>query len=290
MRQLRRAHHAEEAMAEDPSDREAFRWQVSRLAALEPVVADYLKDAPPSLGAALANSPGPTQRDTLQALADLRAEAATAVLPLLDDPQFAHAELAVELLTWSRDPRVGPWLRCWAALHVPALRRARRRRRASPPLRDLVPAQVPYQAILRALRGHPSRETEAFLLVAARDYDPTYRAAAMSSLGWWEPLHRRQVFATLQEARYDPSREVRLAARGAQARLGERQALHWFRQILTCDNTHRVHEAIQGVAAEGLTLLWPDLDSLADSPDPEIAYHAREALERLSEDLDRPRR
>ena len=51
----------------------------------------------------------------------------------------------------------------------------------------------------------------------------------------------------------------------------------------------RVHETIQLVSLEGLTLLWPDLDRLADAEDPDVAHHAREALERLCEDLDRRR-
>ena len=29
--------------------------------------------------------------------------------------------------------------------------------------------------------------------MAARDWDPTYRAAAVASLGWWEPLSRSEV-------------------------------------------------------------------------------------------------
>jgi len=44
------------------------------------------------------------------------------------------------------------------------------------------------------------------------------------------------------------------------------------------------------VALEGLTLLWPDLDRLADAEDADIAHHAREALERLGEELERSRR
>jgi len=36
---------------------------------------------------------------------------------------------------------------------------------------------------------------------------------------------------------------------------------------------------------EGLTLLWPELDLLVDSPRAEIAHHAREALVVLSEDM-----
>jgi HEAT repeat protein len=91
----------------------------------------------------------------------------------------------------------------------------------------------------------------------------------------------------LQEARRDPNPEVRQAARAALARLGERQALQWFRQGLGSEDTQRVHETIQVIAAESLTFLWPDLDRLADADDLDVAHHAREALERLSEDLER---
>jgi hypothetical protein len=148
-----------------------------------------------------------------------------------------------------------------------------------------VPADLPYPAILRALRGHPSEETESFLLLAARDWDPTYRAAALSSLGWWEPIHRDQVSEGLHEARRDPNAEVRQMARAALARLGERQSLQWYRQALTGQDPQRVHETIQTVANEVLLLLWPDLDRLADSENVDVALHACEALERLREEL-----
>jgi len=212
------------------------------------------------------------------------------VLPLLAVPRYPYADLALEVLTWSADPRVGPILRQWVLDRVALLRRAQKRRRALPPRRSSVPADLPYRAILRALRGHASRHTENFLLLAARDWDPTYRATAVSSMGWWEPLQRADVLLTLQDARRDPNPEVRQAARAALARLGERQALQWFRQTLTSEDAQRVHETIQTVAAETLTLLWPDLDRLADAEDPDIAHHAREALERLCEELDRGRK
>ena len=69
-------------------------------------------------------------------------------------------------------------------------------------------------------------------------------------------------------------------------RLGERQSLQWFRQSLCSENPYAVHEAIQLVTTEHLTLLWPDLDRLADAEDNDVAHHAREALERFREDLD----
>jgi hypothetical protein len=139
---------------------------------------------------------------------------------------------------------------------------------------------------LRSLRGHASAETELFLALAARDFDPNYRAAALGSLGWWEPLHRSEVLQSLQQGRRDANPEVRQAARAALARLGERQALQGFRQALTGDDIHHIHETLQLVANESLTLLWPDLDQLADSDDHDVAHHAREALTRMSEDMD----
>jgi HEAT repeat protein len=124
------------------------------------------------------------------------------------------------------------------------------------------------------------------LLLAARDWDPTYRLAAISSLGWWEPLQRRDVLLTLQEAvQRDGNPEVRQAARAALARLGERQALTWYRHRLTNENPQVVYEAIQAIVNEGLTLLWPDLDKLADAEDSDVAHHAREGVMRLGEDI-----
>jgi hypothetical protein len=286
LRQLRRAPHAEVALSEEMSEQEAFQWQISRLASLEPVLEDYLREAPQHLTKALARATGQAQADILLALEDLRAEAAAVLLPLLADPQFKHSELAIRVLAWSKDRSVGPWLREWAGRQVPIFRRAQRRRRVLPPRRPSVPAGVAYPAVLRALRRQPSRETEIFLLLAAHDWDPTHRVAAISSLGWWEPLLRKPVLSSLQELRRDPNPEVRQAARAALARLGERQALNGFRLALASDDPRRVHEVVQIVANEGLTLLWPDLDRLADADDSDVAYYAREALERMCEDLD----
>jgi hypothetical protein len=290
LRLLRRAPHAATVLAGEPSEQEAFDWQVSRLAALEPALEDYLGEAGSLLCEQLARPPAAQQKDVLLALADLRAEAAEVLLPLLTEGRYPHAELALEVLAWSRDPRVGPALREWVLKRVPVVRRAQKRRRAAPPRRSSVPADLPYRAVLRALRGHASPQTEALLLLAARDWDPTYRSAAVSSLGWWEPWQRPDVLLTLQDGRRDSCPEVRHAARAALARLGERQALLWFRQTLTAEDPQRVYDTIQAIAGEGLTLLWPDLDRLADAEDGDLAHHAREALERMCEELDRQRR
>ena len=290
LRVLRRAPHAETVLAGEASEQEAFSWQMSRMAALEPALAEYLTDAPAVLRARLPRTASPEQRELLLALIDLRAETAPVVLPLLAQPRFPHAELAMESLVSSTDPRVGPALRDYALQRVPVARRGRRRRSALAPPRPSVPPDFPYRSLLRALRASPGQPTEDFLLTAAQDWDPTYRAAALSSLGWWEPVQRRPVLLTLHEARRDANPDVRHAARAALARLGERQALQWFRQTLTSEDPHRMHEAIQAVAVEGLTLLWPDLDRLADAEDADVAQLAREALERMCEEMDFGRR
>lgn len=289
LRVLRRAPHAETALGIEAADQEAFNWQMARLAALEPALIDYLREVPLILRSALSNASIQEQRDILLALNDLHAEAGATVLGLLAEEPCLHAPLAVEVLTWSKDPRVATWLREWTLSKVSMLRRSQRRRRSLPPMRASVPPEVPYREILFALRGHPSAATESFLMLASRDWDPVYRGTAISSLGWWEPVQRPDVLGVLQEGRRDANPEVRQAARAALARLGERQALQWFRQSLLSDDPHRVHETIQLCAAEALMLLWPDLDRLADSEDPELAHHAREALERLCEEMDRCR-
>jgi hypothetical protein len=260
---------------------------MSRLVALEPVLSDYLSEAADYLLKALPAARPAEQLDILCALNDLRAEAAGAILPLLADPHFAHADLAIEVLGWSKDERVGPALRSWAVRRVAMDRRALKRIRAEAPPRRSVPSDIPYRAILLALRGHPSAETENFLVLAARDFDPTYRMAAITSLGWWEPIDRSLVLGCLQHGRRDCSLEVRQAIRAALARLGERQALQWFRQSLCSENPHAVHEAIQIVTNEGITLLWPEIDHLADADDADVAHHAREAVARFREDMDR---
>ncbi len=290
LRLLRRAPHAETMLAAEAADQEAFSWQMSRLAALEPVLTDYLADAPAQLRKQLQRASSSEQRDLLLALADLRSEASEVVVPLLAQPRFPHTDLALEVLAWSSNPRVGQLLREWALERVPVLRRSQARRRSTAPRRPSVPQDVPYRGILRALRGHPSAQTEALLLIAAKDWDPLFRMTALSSLGWWEPMQRHDVLLTLQDSRRDANPEVRQAARAALARLGERQALNWFRQTLTSEDPQRVHDTIQTIAAEGLTLLWPDLDRLADAEDPDVAHHAREALERLSEEMERQKR
>jgi hypothetical protein len=271
---------------EDGGDGETLEWQLSRLAALETALEEYCAEAPAFLRAALANARGIQLRDILLALADLRTDAATELLPILEHASPQHAEQMLDVLGHSRDERVAPWLRAWASRRLLMKRRATWRRQATPPTRSSVPRDFPYVHLLGALRGHGSPQTESFLLLAADDWDPTIRCAAIGSLGWWEPFDRAAVTESLAQGRHDPNPEVRQSARSALARLGERAALQWFRNALTGEDNRHVHEAIQLVAQEGITLLWPDLDWLTESDDPDVSHHANEALERLREEMD----
>jgi hypothetical protein len=282
---LRRVPHARHFLAEEKMEQEAYSWQISRLTALEPMLVDFLKEAPIELLAQLETSRGQELVGVLHALGDLRVDAGEKLLPLLDRLPYGPLEEAIHVLTWSKHPMVGPWLRSFAVRKVSMGRRAQSRKRSATPRKPSVAREVPYRALLRALRGHPSEETETFLILAARDWDPLYRQAACSSLGWWEPLQRMEIIGCLNQCRRDPNPEVRQTARAALGRLGERQALQWFRQALLGDVQENIHEAMHVIAAEGLFMLWPDLDRLADSDNPDVAHHAREALECLSEEM-----
>jgi hypothetical protein len=285
LRLIRRAPHARSAPGMEGAEQESFNWQISRLTALEPALQDYLQEAPVLLCRELNRAGAHPAVEVLQALVDLRAETAPTVLPLLAQGNYPAADLAVETLTWSKDARVGPWLRDWVRSQVPARRGNARRGRLLARLWR-APAGFPYAAILRALKGHPSQESEATLLQAVQERDANHRLAAIASLGWWEPVQRSAVIACLQLARRDFHPGVRQAARAALARLGERQSLQWFRQALTSEDSQQVHEAVQVIATEGITLLWPDLDHLTEADNADIAHHAREAVERLFEEME----
>jgi hypothetical protein len=285
LRVIRRAPHAQAFFGTDYAEREAFDWQMSRLAALESPFRNYLDGIATAMQARVPEVEQEDEADLLRTLDDMRVDTGQGLLRLAQHagPQ---RELAIEVMRWSRDPEVGRWLCAQVRRHLPLLRRAQHRPRVNSPRRPSVPVDFPYRACLYALRGHASQEAEQVLIMASYDWDPAYRAAAYSSIGWWEPVQVKEMRASLRAGRRDLNPIVRQAARAAAARLGERLALHWFRQAIASDNAPGVFDAIQAIASEGLTLLWPDLDRLAESPNAELALHAREAIERLNEDME----
>ncbi|MCI0377603.1 MAG: HEAT repeat domain-containing protein [Gemmataceae bacterium] len=283
---LRRAPHALALLENEPAECEAFQWQLTRLEALDATLAEYLEKASAQLIGRIAGSNDRQRRDLFLALLDLQIDTGdTLIRSIGAKPNLPGIELALELLAYARHPRVGPWLCEYASSRVPMRRRAQWRPWSEPPRRPSLPIQLPYRAVLRALRGQPSAQTERFLILAARDWDPLFRAAALTSLGWWDPILKKDVLEALHNGSRDPCTQVRKSARAALARLGQRAALHWFRQGLRAEDPHAIHETIQLIVTEGLTLLWPDLDRLAESDNPDLALLAKEALERLSEGI-----
>src|SRR5207237_500827 len=174
---------------------------MAELLALEDAFTDYLAEAAGHLLEDLAMAGDDARLDMLLALEDLQADAASIVLPHIKAWPAAHREVAVRLLAWSRERDVGPALIAWATQWVQPERRSRRPPRELPPARPTVPAALPYASLLRTLRHHPSPLAEAFLLSAARDWDPTYRAAAISSFGWSWTIVPAAVISCLHEAR-----------------------------------------------------------------------------------------
>src|SRR5262249_39427552 len=130
VRWSRRAADAKLTLADDRADYEAFDWQMARVHALEPVLLDYLEEAARVLVQRLDTATGPELSDVLQTLSTIRAEAGDEVIKLLSRGDCPEAESAVDVLLWSRDPLVGPWLCEWAGRKVGPARRAQHRRRA----------------------------------------------------------------------------------------------------------------------------------------------------------------
>jgi hypothetical protein len=289
LRLLRRAPHLKAVLNEETSDSETLDWQLSRIASLETGFRDFLKEAPATLLAQVPHVRGAELADLLLALNDLRVDAGAELLPLVQRPVCEQRDRMIEVLRWSRDPHVPAWLRDYIHDHVPMDKRANARRQAEIPRRPSIAAAIPYRAVLQCMRGHPSIETERFLMLACQDWDPLVRMAALGSLGWWEPLLNAEVHDCLAKCRRDPSPEVRQTARAALARLGERASLHWFRQALLAEDAHQIAEAAHIIATEGLTLLWPELDRLVDTDDPDVALHAREAVEQMAEEMEQSR-
>jgi HEAT repeat protein len=137
--------------------------------------------------------------------------------------------------------------------------------------------------VVAALRGHPSAESEATILRAAASDDGELRRTAAAAACWWQPANPPAVVRMLRTLQTDARSDVRRAAGSALARLGERKALQEIRDELLSEEPAIRSEAADRISAEELTWLWPDLQDLADSEDPQTAFAGVESIERLRE-------
>ncbi len=281
MRHARRSYQSSAELRDDPIRRQGVRWQTCHLRDAEPILREYLHGIGEDLARMLPHGSPTDKADIVSAIHELHADAGAVLLDVLADEQFTPRAAALACLQWSSSGEVRDYL-VRLARHsetVPA-----RRWRIWPRRGSMIPPPH-LLATLQALRGHPGDDAELILSEFARHPLPAYRIAALNSLGWWEPIERSAVLESLNMARIDGRPEVRMAAIGALARLGECAAQQVLRDALNSQTTHTVHQTIETIANEGLTWLWPDLDLLTESDDPVIAHHAWEAIEQLRESI-----
>ena len=283
LRHARRSYSNSPELRDDPLRRQAVRWQAGYLRDAEPILREYLHEIGDDLSRMLPRCSPDEQADALAVLAELHADTGEVLIELLREKNFPSRVSAIECLQWSATPEARTLL-CDLARSAIAGRPVKvswwRRHQSM----DTVPTQE-LLAVMQALRGHPGEESEAILGEFARHPQPTFRIAALNSLGWWEPIDRSGILTTLHSARIDENPEVRTAAVGALARLGECASLQVLRDSLTSENVETVHQAIEVIASEGLTWLWPELDMLTEADHPAIAHHAWEAVEGLRESI-----
>lgn len=258
---------------------ESIGYQMSRLHALDSAIASYLDACTPVLLQQLRTATGSDAVDLLDALIDLRADTGAVVPARFLDDEFPHRR-GLESLMWSCDPRATYFL----CRLVEAGLECHRRPWFRPFGQTNANADPLLITAIRSLREHRTAEAEARLLEAATCDIADVRAVALASFGWSDPHDEGSVLDVLHNAKESRSLELRFAARTSLARLGQRESLQWFRERLTSEEPLLVHDAIRAISEEYLTWLWPDLDRLTESDNPELAYHAREAVHRLSEE------
>ncbi len=243
------------------AERQGFRlWEMATRRA------EWLQGAQSRLLERFSIAPSEEKAAILGCLNELHADI-IGLFPHLPDPRAPWWIEAMHGLTWSQSAVAGPVLARQA--------------------RDLISSRRnQYRAtiLLLALRGHPCPESECVLLSASGSINPNLRQSAASALGWWPPFNPTAVLSVLQMLRNDPiHNEIRQSAMAALARLGVRTALDEIREELRSEEPAIRTATARRIAGEELSWLWPDLQDVAESDDPEPALAAIDAIERLRE-------
>jgi hypothetical protein len=249
-----------------PDARPLADRQGLRLCAAAGRRAEWLSGAAARMVARFPNAPVEEQAAALRSLYEIRADVADLLARLPDHRAVWWAD-AIRAMTWAKPRTVGLGLVGQAEALV-ALRRG----------------NAAMVVVLSALRGHRCREAEVALTMAAASPDPSVRHAACGAIGWWTPFDTNALIPLLRRGRTDPDPAARRAAVAALARLGERAALLEFAEALSSEEPAIRQLTALTVAEEGLSWLWPDLQSLVESADADTALVATEALERLREE------
>jgi len=277
IRFLRRYHGMNEILERELQNPEDFRWQISRLDSLEMPVKSYLSNAQISLVHQLEKSSWGEHLEVLRALYSLKCAPPVSAWEWLADPGYPYKSFVWELFAFEKTNK-GHAL-------VTTYRSAFRFKNFSWLYNNAKSKKMEKIALAKCLRHHPGIEAENCLLELANCGDSSVVQEALTSLGWWEPVNRPEVLKTLHRMRNEAKLEISFAATAALARLGERKSLQSLAKNLLSDDPLTIHQTIHTISTQGISLLWPGLDQLADSADADVAIHAREALAHLSEDL-----
>ena len=277
IRFLRRYHGMNEVLERELQNPEDFRWQIMRLDSLESSLKSYLSNAQTSLVHHLEKSSWAEHRDVLRALYSLKCAPPVSAWEWLADPGYPYKSFVWELFAFEKTNK-GQAL-------VTIYKSAFRFKNFSWLYSNPKAKKLEAIALAKCLRHHPGIEAENCLLELANSGDSMVVQEALTSLGWWEPVNRLEVLKILHKMRKDAKLEISSAATAALARLGERKSLQSLARNLLSDDPLTVHQTIHTISTQGISLLWPELDQLADSANADVAIHAREALAHLSEDL-----
>lgn len=267
-----------ESILPELPDPEEFLWQLRKMDSLESFFKNYIEEAKKQLAKDLENEPWSTHGDFLKAMNDLRCAPADIFAVWLKDPGYPFKTLLWDSFLYSPTPMGKNLIELFEKKLSNGLQ--------SKALLRLLPNPNPeLLSLCKILKKHPCPEAENFLLEMGQTSSAELLVMVLSSIGWWEPHNFQATKLFLDRLRNHRNMEIRFAANAALARLGERKALDWLRFNLNNADINLVHQTIHVVSTQGICLLWPELDSLVEAPDLDIAMHAREAIANLSEEF-----